>query len=253
MGLLQAQLLTFNSSLPVTPYGIASWKILVESQEQRKDVRLLLKGTCSRGGGRPLVARVGRLSQRNLGSLKDWRQIWRHTPDGRAGEKGNAQEAAAASPCSAALLHCLGMKCVCLCGKKFLWRRCVPLLNCPHGPQRVRSAHQDRGRDNAYKLLSSHLRSNIPRKGARQGTCPREPGLGTLPGLCPGWASWKAPRAGFIMACDTTPEEERRQSCDRRFWSRETLLFNREAQRKVQSYHSLSVGIKAVSDLTLQA
>lgn len=41
--------------------------------------------------------------------------------------------------------------------KKFLWRRCVPLLNCPHGPQRVRSAHQDRGRDNAYKLLSSHL------------------------------------------------------------------------------------------------
>lgn len=69
MGLLQAQLLTFNSSLPVTPYGIASWKILVESQEQRKDVRLLLKGMCSRGRGRPLVARVGRLSQRNLGSL----------------------------------------------------------------------------------------------------------------------------------------------------------------------------------------
>lgn len=59
MGLLQAELLTFNSSLPVTPYGIASWKILVESQEQRKDVRLLLKGTCSQGRGSPLVARVG--------------------------------------------------------------------------------------------------------------------------------------------------------------------------------------------------
>lgn len=116
MGLLQAQLLTFNSSLPVTPYGIASWKILVERQEQRKDVRLLLKGICSQGRGSPLVAMVGRLSQRNLGSLKDWRQIWRHTPDGRAGEKGNAQEVVA-SPHSAALPHCLGMKCVCLCGK----------------------------------------------------------------------------------------------------------------------------------------
>lgn len=116
MGSLQAQLLTFNSSLPVTPYRIASWKILVESQEQRKDVRLLLKETCSRGRGSPLVARAGRVSQRNLGSLKGWGQIWRHTPDGRAGEKGNAQEAVA-SPRSAALVHCLGMKCVCLCGK----------------------------------------------------------------------------------------------------------------------------------------
>lgn len=117
MGLLQAQLLTFNSALPVTPYRIASWKILVESQEQRKDVRLLLKGTFSQGRGSPLVARVGRLRQRNLGSLKEWRQIWRHTPDGRAGEKGNTREAVAL-PSSAALLLCLGMKCLCLCGKK---------------------------------------------------------------------------------------------------------------------------------------
>jgi len=62
------------------------------------------------------VAGVGRLSQRNLGSLKDWRQIWRHIPDGRAGEKGNAREVAAL-PHSVALVHCLGMKRACLCGK----------------------------------------------------------------------------------------------------------------------------------------
>lgn len=155
MGLLQAQLLTFNSSLPVTPYRIASWKILVQRQEQRKDVRLLSKGTCSRGRGSPLVARVGRLSQRNLGSLKDWRQIWRHSPDGRAGEKGNTR--AVALPSSAALLLCLGTKCLRLCGKKILCRHCVPLFNCPHGPQRVRRSHQDRGCNNAHKLLSSHL------------------------------------------------------------------------------------------------
>lgn len=70
MGLLQAQLLTFNSSLPVTPYGIASWKILVESQEQRKDVRLLLKGTCSQGRGSPLVAGVGGSARGTWAPLK---------------------------------------------------------------------------------------------------------------------------------------------------------------------------------------
>lgn len=62
------------------------------------------------------MARVGRVSQRNPGSLKDWRQIWRHTPDGRAEKKDNAQEAAAL-PRSAALIHCLGMKRMWLCGK----------------------------------------------------------------------------------------------------------------------------------------
>lgn len=62
--------------------------------------------------------------------------------------------------------------------------------------------------------------------------------------------SRKGPRAGFIMACDTIPEEE--QSCDRRFWSREALLFNKAAQQRAQSYHSISVGIKAISDITLK-
>lgn len=37
------------------------------------------------------------------------------------------------------------------------------------------------------------------------------------------------------MVRDTIPKEEHRQSCDRRFWSREALLFNREAQQKVQT------------------
>lgn len=55
---------------------------------------------------------------------------------------------------------------------------------------------------------------------------------GDTAGLCPGSASWKAPRAGFIMACDTVPKEEHRQSCDQQLWSREVLLFNREAQPK---------------------
>lgn len=107
MGLLQAQLLIFNSSVPGTPYRIASWKILVESQEQRKDVTLLLKRMSSP------VPLVGRHSPRNLGSLEDSRQTPRHIAD-VSGEKGTAQEAPSRS---ASLVHCLGMESTRLCGK----------------------------------------------------------------------------------------------------------------------------------------
>lgn len=116
MGLLQAELLTFNSSLPVTPYGIASWKILVESQEQRKDVRLLLKWTCSQGRGSPLVARVGGSARGTWALLKTGGKSGdiHQTGEMRKGQRSGGDSFA--SLCSVPALS-RDKVCVCLCGK----------------------------------------------------------------------------------------------------------------------------------------
>lgn len=114
MGLLQAQLLTFNSSVPVTPYGIASWKILVESQEQRKDVRLLLKKTVFSRQRKPFGGWGGKEQPEEPGLPEGLEANPETFSRWGSREKGNAQEAL---PRSAVLVHCLGMKSVCLCGK----------------------------------------------------------------------------------------------------------------------------------------
>lgn len=154
MGLLQAQLLTFNSSLPVTPYRIASWKILVERQEQRKDVRLLLKGTGSQGRGSPLVAGVGGSARGTWAPLKTG---GKSGDIHQTGEQRKGQCSGGGSFASLCSVSALSGDEVCVSGwKKFLCKHCVHLLNCHHGPPRVHSAHQARGCNNAHKLQSSH-------------------------------------------------------------------------------------------------
>lgn len=68
------------------------------------------------GQRKPFGGQSGRLSQRNLSSVKDWRQIWRHTPDGRDEKRAMLRRRQLCFN-FAAFLHCLGMKSVCLCGK----------------------------------------------------------------------------------------------------------------------------------------
>lgn len=55
------------------------------------------------------------------------------------------------------------------------------------------------------------------------------------------------------MACDTIPEEEHRAVTGDLGQERLRSLIKQHSKGHKQSYHSISVGIKATRDITLQA
>lgn len=192
------------------------------------------------GQRKPFGGQGGRLSQRNLSSVKDWRQIWRHTPDRERWEKGSAQEATALPRC-AAFLHCLGMKCVCLCGKNSYADVMSLYWIVPTVPEEsrvlVRTDHATM--PTSYWALISDPTSPEREPGKRH--VPENQGLGHCLDSIQARVAEKHPE--LISQCMTRDLSQGRLCSS----------IEKYSERYKQNHHSISEGITALSGITLQA